>query len=931
MKLTVVILLLFCSFRSFAEAQIDIYGFNVEGNLLEQLRDEVELAPRAGTNYQMARMLMNSSFNSVISTDVPCSDTTEQFSSKLYLSIEPTKVCHQQNSAGWTDRDEFCSCMAENSLGMIDPEKYNEILGKIIEEAKKKQNYYVNTTFQLLKDKVLSNIEAMNKYGRSANLTCGPSTLISNFNKATKECSSESLSKIEEMTNQKDVFNLLDDNFRALNNEFKAKTYNNREFENITSELAALLKTVYRHNQKTELIPSEKISEVDNKLKSLLNQNPLLRKFQVKISTGNSGQYTFNNPMANLLNVIEKPDLFEEMEKSQYGSLRENLSIEIGNENSKSILQLNDIEKNLKAVIDHEVSQQNQFCAEIKVTVKHICQSATSINPTIKSIQKDPMHMAKIVNEVLGERIYGTELNNKKHDYNSPINLDYDPELMGLYRPNIPSAEELNEEYSSRKMIDVVSSLQCTFVLPKMLNDFVPGILLAPAQNKNLQRFSDIGNSYGAFNSQFLGRIADTDPSMLLDSFQNYDPYGFMNSATNWSKDLAKVAREENNIKTKDNVGFTPIYDWRSQSTITSASKPDDTNLSPAAGVGTGGKTVSDINELRERAGQNATSNDEETEAEINNTPVLETPSVGITNLPQVGLPTTTQKAAQSSAEGISKEIPTPEANPLADYEMRMQEMMAQMAVLTAKSAQLAKQSKADKEDEEIDEEKDELKQTIAGLQAEIDDLAKKKKEVSKVTKQESKPTTIGITPFQSVNQSAPAKSSSQKAVAANKQAVATGASRSSTPMASSQSSVSAPTMSSLGGSKGFSSQSSSKSDFALNAESVNLEGKFTISAKDFKTSDQKIMSDLYKKANGQPIYVTEKLPDGTEEVVMYEAVKEEDGTIKYVPKKIKDLVPLEKAAKKKSKAKTKKENEAKKRKRTKVEDLNKLIDQNKQ
>ena len=86
-------------------------------------------------------------------------------------------------------------------------------------------------------------------------------------------------------------------------------------------------------------------------------------------------------------------------------------------------------------------------------------------------------------------------------------------------------------------------------------------------------------------------------------------------------------------------------------------------------------------------------------------------------------------------------------------------------------------------------------------------------------------------------------------------------------------------------------------------------------------------MVALFEKSGGRPIFVTKKLEDGTEEVVKYEAEKDEFGNIIYKQKKILDVISpdLKTMTRPKTKIKV-----TPKRKRTKVEDLNKLIDKTK-
>ena len=824
------------------------------------------------------------------------------FNTALNTYANPSSKCHTENYP-FKEKNKFCDCISEANLNKFSKDDYLMMMEEIKSAADMKQADYVNINLQLLKNKVLSSLEQYHRFkgiDGKIQTSCTPDILIGNFNKAVNSCSEGEKKGVKRITENKTPFKALDLHFNQLNKEFASKKRSSTNPYKQHDKLIVLLEKAHKYNTGKLNLGTADLDKLEEEIGIILDGDTLLRDYSVKLE----------EPITGMKRVINSDGIVSKEGRSGQSDL---LTTIINKAQNTAMLTLTDkplSTDKLKEAFEEnliDLSSENSIaCYSIISNVTNICNSAENIKHFISTVQKDQKHLAKIIYSISGEKIYGKNIYDKTQDLrlhlkNGDINL-----MSSSF--NLDSS---NTAVGDAIMTNQVSALQCSLAFPDKVNGLIDGEMNFDDKSRNKNLFTTITDKTTAAEYSYIGNFNGDSSKDYLNTFLNHNPSGKIGTISKISQKKTTKTYTKNNLVTTDSSVGTSLlrgaHNW--------SARGETKYISPTENLSTPEQSGSSSAEII-----NSTGNPEEPNqsSEVPERQLI-LPSTGISSLPQIGLTnkTETNKASTEQLE----ERDAPQDTSMQEYKARMDKMMQKMAELTEKKEKSAVSTGKDVKEE--DEKMVGLEKTIASLKTQIMDLKKKKpivKEAPKAT------TSIGIRPFAHENnnqssstRSTPAQASSTQSKPATSQQSVIPSRQSASQQRATDNENTSTSITSSGGGK--------SSEFSLSSEKINLEGKFTVSAKDFNLSDKGAMTELFQRSNGKPIYVTQTLPDGSKEVVIYEATKDKDGNMAYKPKRIgPNFDPT--IAKKKTEKKAKKKEKS--RKRMKVEDLNKLIDQSK-
>lgn len=820
------------------------------------------------------------------STAESCADDEIQaFNEKLADVVDPARNCRKIIKFDPVNQKEYCQCLSQMPLSKITPEDMNTIAKKLKEEANAFSEEIIRANISAIQDKLLAGIalhnQIKNKYPNYNN-KCNPEQMVESVSKAgrTGSCANGKMKKLDSILAKSNAFDEILASATKLNHDTSEATLDNKNINQGIDDIVLLLQKLDLSKTSLDSISPKEIDVLREKLEVELKENPFFRMYKVE----------FYNP------ITESTEVINNLNSSRLGlGPQEDLMLIIRDKmKDNNFTNKEEVRKELSALFGDHVKNLKNLCGELQENIDFMCERAFDQNYSLSLIQNNPVHLAQIVRSVFikfnpGEFKFEME----------ESNFGYRSDFMGAPK-----------SYDNKILSERVDMLQCSFAFKDLSNSF---ILAGSKATLDPSLFA-----LGEFTHPVQMTIGDSGRYKdLIAETNRFNPYKKLEKAS--EEQLLKTAIITRSTANIDNYrlidhrnkrtsasellnrtfGENSEYN-RSRSSISSSS----TKLSPVTSTTTSATTTSSV------------SND-------SYSPGASSSSPNMTNYQTLPY-NTNGNLAQNSIDQSTFDADDKKSSPqsvIDSYEKRLATMMEKLEALTTqrKEKAVAEDKKGTKTSTEVAPvaEETELKSTISKLKEQIATLQSKQNAIDTA---KAKPATISTPATAKTFTTAPAKKrnhttkpqSTESAPVQNYVAKATQKAANSQPTASYQSP---------------SSSSNSGRDFTLRSESLSSEGKFVVSAKEFKVSDQKFISELYEKAAGQPVYVAQLLPDGSEEIILYEPTKMPDGTITYVAKK-KEMAKVANQEKKPTeKAKEKEKSKPDdKRKRVKVQDLNQLI-----
>lgn len=819
---------------------------------------------------------------SVGAEEKACSDEDNSyFSEQLNEATKPFLRCQKDHIRKTLNKEKYCQCIGEKSS--ITYSEFKAVSEDLRKEAKEYSEQIVSSNMMVLQDKMFAMValhnQLTNNYPGYQN-KCTPEKMIEALRQAAKSesCANGKLKELDKYFKDDNVYDKFVESIEKLNKSTKKQALDKEALNDNIEQLSPLIIKAMQYNSGTLKLNTSEVKALKKEIEAVISKSSIIRHFTFKLQSPNNPRINFKvNELSQYTNgMSSQPDLGEILKEK------------LGN---NDLFDADKTLRGLKRIVGDEIRKVESFCDAIPSNVNFICEKALSTDYSMAQIQNNTLHLAKIVNRSLDNR--SVEELTKFSD----ISYSFNPGLtVAQYHPT--------QSIESQILSEKVDMLQCAYSYPQLAPSLVLGIIPSE-KDKDLFMMSKYTPSY--FSS--IGQSANY--RNLLNDAILYDPF----------KKLEK-AEEEQMVHTTASTLGKDLSKFRLEPTKRTRSTPSEV-LNRAFGSG----AASSPSALTARTGPVSSlfSGDKTNGATDTNGQgvVTHATSNQASYTPMPALPTSViQSNVNLPSEAVTPKNPSDYQSVIDSYEQRLATMMEKLAEVT--SSKKTKESKAKaggegQSDEDLDvvnEEETTLKNTIGQLKDQIETLKQKKEAATSVKNQ----TSVSQTPAKPF-QLAPRKISNTGRTnydsPVNSPAPTPQAAKSSFTSNSSSSSPSSATSSSF---LSTSTLNTGK-EFTLKAEDINLEGKMVVSAKEFKINDQKFVSELYQKANGEPVYVTQMLPDGTEEVMVYEPVKLPDGTITYVPKKVAAAAEVKKAAKPVAPAATKDQ-----RKRVKVQDLNQLI-----
>lgn len=827
---------------------------------------------------------------SIINDTKACAndDQYDAFSENLSAYVDPTRNCRKIIIDNPLEKKKYCQCLGDKGT-RLSIDEMKKVKASLETEAKIFREEIVRANLSAIQDKMLGAIALQNQlanYAKGVGKSCSPEKMIESFNQAIHmgSCGKGKIGQIEQLIGRSNAFAEMSSSFEKFNADTKDDLLDTAKLNADVETLAALLHKFHSLTSNPTQKSEAEFAELKKQMEEALANNPLLRHFRIELPDHASGK-----PI-----VINQ---FKGIQKDRQPNLITDLADIL---KDKKMDNYQDLKKALTTVTGNEIKKAQEICNEIPSNMEFICERAMDPKYSISLIQNNPVHLAKTVKSIfLGYKVPN-------------LTFEIDSSITGFGT----SALDLPKNPDNKTLSEKVDMLQCTFAFKDLSEDLIfastekldpslyamadfthPNKLTigSSAFVNDLIKEADIFDPYSKFDRANEEQLLRT--AMVTKDTKNIDKYRTVDLSTKRRRPSASEMLERT---------FGGDYRaTRSASLPPSSAKSSFTDMASSSSTATVSSSPSSSNSFSSAASQGSSF--------TNNYQTLSNPlhSQKVTN----------DYDDDESSNTVKK---SSEQSVLDSYEKRLASMMERLEAISAQKKEGKKDAgtvasgnqplaNAAPTAEEV-----ELKGTIAKLKEQINSLQEKQKaiETKKVATAQAAPAQKVVRP---VNLAPIAKNQHNARIPTPENtAPASSTARNLKSATNGQTSASGSS---------FSSTSTGARDFSLRSETLASEGKMVVSAKEFKANDQKFISELYEKAAGQAVYVTQLLPDGSEEIVVYEPTKLPDGTITYVAKK---QVKEEKKGdqKKEAKQETKKEEkkEDSKRKRVKVEDLNQLI-----
>lgn len=903
-NLNAILPLLFLLFQSKVYAQgmaekytrFQVSPFVESESVIEGMEDNFDASP--GSYFTTSVSFMESSLNpSMTSCDNSDGRPTSLFSDQIEDLVDPFKKCYENNIDKMSDKENYCKCISDRRA--ISLKDFEAVSLALKDEADDYAAEIAKSNMLVLQDKLMATVALLNGLSKSYDLKseCTPERIIDIIKEHgnSGSCAKGKMRELDKFFSENNVYEHFIKSIEETSLRTKDKVLDKKEFQSSIQELAPLLEKASQYNKGNLSLSDKDLQQLKIDLEQSISKIKIISHFQLELVSPNGSQRKLgiNQIPGQVGSSIELPNLLD-------------IYNEMKNKDSKN----SDPLRATRALIGGEIRNISKTCEQLPLNIDFICSKALDKNYALAKIQNNPLHMAKIIQDKMSKGDFVARYSGISDfsKFTDPLKL---PASQFTFPNGIQTPTNSSDGQELSRNVDL---FQCAYSYPALVNSIVVGKV------KDKQ-FDDIF-AMSIFTSPVNSTIGKSRTIRDLDTEATlFDPYKKLQQAED--SQLAKAVVTVGKDAIEQRLDPTKNAKRRRPSATEFLNRTFGTDSAfsqkPSDALGKGGTSSSSSIFGSPSSSSSSTSS-----------PVTTSSSTGQGYAPTSFTPLSSGTFnGSSSIDDLPKtpETKTPDGyqSLIDSYEQRLATMMEKMAEMTAKKSSKQKEAEAsnnpadEEELAEISEEENQLKSTIGELKNQIKVLQDKKTQIQDTHGAEKTKSN------RSFEQAVKRPQGSHSAESVNAPATQHQGKNISGPISSSamNNGISSSSSSSASHSS-LSSQPSSK-DFVLRAEDVNLEGKVVLSSKEFKMNDQKFAAELYEKANGQPVYVTQTLPDGTEEVLIYEAVKLPDGTITYVPKKLTAEEKKDAKAKKPAEASLKKEKD-KNRKRVKVQDLNQLM-----